>query len=326
MVLWTLFGALLGPLALVLLLIAPPGRCRYCDARVHGWSATCARCGLDVNGPRRGAAARARGDGLISVVPTQRVVSTESPALHPFVVATALNQGSRGTEPAMTTDPVPMSAPRQPEPDVISTPLPPTPSATFVPATPSPAGTVPPVAVAAAAEPAPKATTRRASKAAPKGAAKATAEAAPTRPATATPEAAPVPSPQPEVEPAVAPKRGRRKAVAEVPAAEPAVPQPIGGGVYYSGTAPLSAGLRYSLRLLGPNLQVLGPNDRDPRRVAFERSVTGADADVTDDRLVISLGDGRNTTLLVFVAVDGGKPAALAQVIRDAALANGSRP
>ncbi len=227
----------------------------------------------------------------------------------------------------MTTDPVPMPAPRQPEPDVISTPLPPTPSATFVPATPSPAGTVPPVAVAAAAEPAPKATTRRASKAAPKGAAKTTAEAAPTAPATATPEAAPVPSPQPEVAPAVAPKRGRRKAVAEVPGRR------AGGAAAGRGWRLLQRdgatqrrASRYSLRLLGPNLQVLGPNDRDPRRVAFERSVTGADADVTDDRLVISLGDGRNTTLLVFVAVDGGKPAALAQVIRDAALANGSRP
>ena len=241
-------------------------------------------------------------------------MSTESPALHPFVVASALNQGSRGTEQVVITDPMAMSALREASP-------------TFVAATPSPAGTVPPVAAAAAAEPAPKATTKRASKAGPTGAAKTTpGDGAPAARSAAAPEPAPSAKPTSQAEPAAAPKGGRRKAVAAAPAAEPAVPQPVGGGVYYSGTAPLSAGSRYSLRLLGPNLQVLGPNDRDPRRVAFERSVTGADADVTDDRLVISLGDGRNTTLLVFVAVDGGKPAALAQVIRDAALANGSRP
>ena len=310
-----MFGAILGPLALVILFLAPPGRCGYCDARVRGWSRTCTRCGRGVYGPRRDATADARGDRLITVVPTQRVVSTGAPTLHPFVVATALNQGQG------VSDLGPIIRPASPEPGPDDIPAP------AVRATPSPAGAVPPATIAAAAEPAPVATSRAASKTPSKTPSKTARKAAPKAAATSTLESAPTAEPAPTAAPAppAEPKRGRRNAVpAEAPSSDPAVPQPIGGGVYYSGTAPLSAGLRYSLRFNGPNLQVLGPHDRDPRRVAFERSVSGADADVTDDRLVISLGDGRNTTLLVFVAVEGGRPAALAQMIRDAALANGS--
>jgi len=41
---WFLLGALTGPLATILLAIAPPGRCPNCEARVVGWPSTCARC------------------------------------------------------------------------------------------------------------------------------------------------------------------------------------------------------------------------------------------------------------------------------------------
>ncbi|HEV8280946.1 MAG TPA: hypothetical protein VGQ02_03740 [Candidatus Limnocylindrales bacterium] len=44
-VVWLAFGALLGPLALLLLAAAPPGRCSMCDTRVHGWASICAVCG-----------------------------------------------------------------------------------------------------------------------------------------------------------------------------------------------------------------------------------------------------------------------------------------
>jgi len=43
-VVWLAFGALLGPIALALLGIAPPGRCPACDEPVSGWPATCAIC------------------------------------------------------------------------------------------------------------------------------------------------------------------------------------------------------------------------------------------------------------------------------------------
>jgi hypothetical protein len=47
---WLVFGALLGPVALVLLAISPPGRCPACDDTVDGWPANCATCGSQLRG------------------------------------------------------------------------------------------------------------------------------------------------------------------------------------------------------------------------------------------------------------------------------------
>lgn len=47
---WFVFGALLGPLAMGLIAIAPPGRCPACGARVHGWVTACANCGRALGG------------------------------------------------------------------------------------------------------------------------------------------------------------------------------------------------------------------------------------------------------------------------------------
>jgi hypothetical protein len=55
-VVWLVFGALLGPLALVLLWFAPPGRCSMCDTPVRGWASICLACG----GPLTGAAGARR--------------------------------------------------------------------------------------------------------------------------------------------------------------------------------------------------------------------------------------------------------------------------
>lgn len=42
---WFVFGAIIGPLALALLALAPPGRCPSCAAPIDGWPSTCRRCG-----------------------------------------------------------------------------------------------------------------------------------------------------------------------------------------------------------------------------------------------------------------------------------------
>jgi len=42
---WFAFGALLGPIAVLLLLAAPPGRCWMCDTPILGWVSICAACG-----------------------------------------------------------------------------------------------------------------------------------------------------------------------------------------------------------------------------------------------------------------------------------------
>lgn len=45
-VVWFVFGALLGPIALALVALGPPGRCPYCATPVRGWVSTCSSCGL----------------------------------------------------------------------------------------------------------------------------------------------------------------------------------------------------------------------------------------------------------------------------------------
>jgi hypothetical protein len=48
---WLVFGAILGPVAIILLLIAPPGACPRCGMRVKGWLSVCVRCGHSVRLP-----------------------------------------------------------------------------------------------------------------------------------------------------------------------------------------------------------------------------------------------------------------------------------
>jgi hypothetical protein len=45
---WFVFGAILGPIALILLRAAPPGRCRSCGTPTRGWLRVCTWCGYDV--------------------------------------------------------------------------------------------------------------------------------------------------------------------------------------------------------------------------------------------------------------------------------------
>ena len=44
---WFLFGVALGPIAVGLLLAAPPGRCPACGTRTRGWPRRCEGCGVD---------------------------------------------------------------------------------------------------------------------------------------------------------------------------------------------------------------------------------------------------------------------------------------
>jgi hypothetical protein len=50
---WFAFGLLLGPIAPVLIALAPPGRCRVCGARGRGWLRSCDNCGSPLDGAPR---------------------------------------------------------------------------------------------------------------------------------------------------------------------------------------------------------------------------------------------------------------------------------
>jgi len=118
--LWALYGAILGPVALLLLRVAPPGRCRRCESRVHGWEFVCRFCGEDVQGAP---------DRRTPTGPMQREVGPEPPVLtvtpsivDPLVappraantrnvdLPTALSAAPRRPQPAGPA-PVPVPAP-----------------------------------------------------------------------------------------------------------------------------------------------------------------------------------------------------------------------
>jgi hypothetical protein len=72
---WFAFGAVLGPVALAILDVAPPGTCAACLSPVSGWSMTCAACGEDVRAVPR-------------LLEPDRPVETEAPT--PAVTAVAV--------------------------------------------------------------------------------------------------------------------------------------------------------------------------------------------------------------------------------------------
>jgi hypothetical protein len=55
---WLVFGALLGPIALLILAVAPPGRCPSCDFPVDGWPSRCPICEWPFSARTRGQVGR----------------------------------------------------------------------------------------------------------------------------------------------------------------------------------------------------------------------------------------------------------------------------
>jgi hypothetical protein len=101
---WGLFGAVLGPAAAALLVMAPPGRCPACGRPIVGWPQVCQTCGLDlryqpIDIARENAARRASmiatpidsiGGPSLDPVTTASLRSREVAALPPARPATAL--------------------------------------------------------------------------------------------------------------------------------------------------------------------------------------------------------------------------------------------
>ncbi len=74
MAIWMVFGALLGPVALWLLWIAPRGQCGTCRASVRGWSTICEWCGSALTTARPVAVAIGGEPGPVpAAVPRRRV-------------------------------------------------------------------------------------------------------------------------------------------------------------------------------------------------------------------------------------------------------------
>jgi len=127
-VVWLAFGALLGPLAVLLLSAAPPGRCSMCDTPVRGWASICQVCGAPLTiaaGAGRYQAQERMPIATIVAAPepaAQRVYAPPSAALRTAPVLTMLaTQGVESrAEPDVAPPPIRLpiersARPRRPE-------------------------------------------------------------------------------------------------------------------------------------------------------------------------------------------------------------------
>lgn len=99
---WVVYGAILGPLALLILRLAPPGRCWACDAPSTGWTRICLWCGTDLAADPRRARPAATATASVATAPPVRAAkrrparpepaapSGAAPDLSPAALATPL--------------------------------------------------------------------------------------------------------------------------------------------------------------------------------------------------------------------------------------------
>lgn len=85
--------------------------------------------------------------------------------------------------------------------------------------------------------------------------------------------------------------------------------------VYVAGSTTLQSGHRYAIGIRESRLQILGPTEVQPERVAFERLVAGVGARAVEGRLIIADGSG---LVLAFMAVAGRPTDDLAAIISEA--------
>ena len=63
-------------------------------------------------------------------------------------------------------------------------------------------------------------------------------------------------------------------------------------------------------------LRILGPADRDPTKVAFERSIQDMDATGLNERLILNERSNiRGSAVLAFIALAGGSPDSVAEAV-----------
>ena len=77
--LWFLFGVALGPVASLLLVLAPPGRCPACGTPSIGWPLSCSNCGMGF-GMRAGSIGRKAAIGAPAADPATPAIEAAAPA------------------------------------------------------------------------------------------------------------------------------------------------------------------------------------------------------------------------------------------------------
>jgi hypothetical protein len=115
-VVWLLLGALLGPIAILLLSASPPGRCPMCDTPVRGWASICAVCGAPLSitaGAGRYPDERRRSIASVAPVAGPESRPYTSPVASPRTtpLLTILAPGGVEGGPVLSTAPEPIRLP-----------------------------------------------------------------------------------------------------------------------------------------------------------------------------------------------------------------------
>lgn len=313
---WFAFGAILGPIALVILRSAPPGHCPVCGAPVPGWLWFCVWCSTDFRPDTAvvaasGPAVADPGRAIPAAVPGIEPASTAGEPAHPAVRHALVRNERRLTTSVRTAS-----------------------DGTGVPSRSFPQDVLP-VAQVPAAETSPPAGARM-SRQPP------TVSAAAAAPTTAAP-----PSPEDRTEPARQPASraaapqpfssgtfaARAEALArgaypppdeqarEVPgavevgpgrpgpAAAYAEPTVLASGVYVGGSEALLPGCRYAVVRHGRALRIIGPLDSSPGAIRVEHQLEAISVTSFGERVVISdIGPPRKPFVAAFNALAGLTP------------------
>lgn len=290
---WTALGALLGPPGLLVLGLAPPGRCWYCAAPTEGWLTACGWCGEDVRGPTRpewATAASTARPGRAEALAADATATTES---DPEVPPDSLVAGPMGARPtrrgartastaSLSTLPGPVASLRGRSSADGNISFGPEPSS--LARGPAPVRNRTRQAAPLAAEPATRDIERS------------------FAPLTASLSGAP----------------------ADVTRDDHGRVLVLASGIYVTGSRSLVVGARYGIGLLGGQLQILGPVDVDPMATAIRRPLKGLDATGVTGRLIITADNsGRDRFALVFMSIAGGSAEYIADAI--SAAVNDSR-
>ncbi len=331
---WFILGALGGPFAIAVLLLAPPGACPRCDSVVSGWPASCATCGRRF---------RVVAGGSAPPRPAQAPAG-EPPAPAATVTAVAGPQPARPSRRPRAVGP---GRPRTDRPATLAERTMRTTAASRRTRPASATADAERAATPGGADALPAIEATRADTAPP-------ADIAPPPPAdTASPPADTAPRPADTAPPAdTPPPRGpswtipgvqdlggrlpsgrerhedERVAPRATDVAEPATLVIVASGVFTGGSAGLEIGSRYGIGREGHHLVVLGPVDRTPNEVRVTMPLDGIDVLSIDDRVTVASRAGRHDRLaMAFIRAAGLRGTALEEAIADvkAAATNGER-
>ncbi len=282
-IVWLLFGATLGPIAVLLVVLAPPQSCPVCGSDTRGWSHTCLSCGLDLRSgrPPVGPGPVARHTGPAEA--THLAWGT------PRRIA-AVQAWSRGshTTPSAAGSPEAQSNPAEKTRKMLDT---------------THTGPRSSAGILLGG--------RRAEPAAPRWSGSQPALVPlPGRPRIGQDE-------PPATESEWAGRRPEDQAGEPIPTSA----RTLLSAVCFGSSWGLTIGARYGLALDGPALLIVGPLDQTPSTVRVGRRVESVEATGLEDRLLISAAGSASSDrfYVAFVQLAGMTPSEVERTIGDAA-------